>query len=142
MSRRLQTIIALGLGLVALLFLLWPHERPVAPRWEITVRNSANAPVAGVKVFEFAQDYSAEFEGQHLVKYTDGAGLVVFERRVLRVPYLSLAFRMMMGVINSGVHVSFGPTCYGGVVLGPQSSIPIFPNFLDKDGVAHSEVRI
>src|SRR5262249_61733020 len=142
LSRRLRRVIILTLAGIAALFLLWPHERPVAPRWEVRVRTSDGKPAVGVWVWEFSQDYSAELDGLLVDKRTDDTGLVVFNPRMLHVSHLSLALHVVFAVARSGFHAGFGPQCYGGIVRAPLSNLPIFPTNIDQHGVAHTDARI
>jgi hypothetical protein len=148
-SRRTRRIVGWTLAGITAAFLLWPHERPVAPRWEVRVRTLEETPAVGVKVWEFSRDYSVERDGSYVEKQTDDAGLVVFDSRVLHTSYLSLAMHIvweqapdLYALASSHFRVRLGPECHGGVLRTRETSSWIVPANIDQHGVAHTDARL
>ena len=93
--------------LVLAIVLFWPIPYTAAPKWEVWAVNEVGAPLEGMTVRLYYQNYSAEMMGSEMDAVTDSHGHAQFPMQLASASaarYIVYSYRSAM----AGVHASFG----------------------------------
>ena len=93
--------------LVLAIVLFWPIPYAAAPKWEVWVVDEVGAPLEGMAVRLYYQNYSAETTGSEMDAVTDSQGHAQFSMQLASASaarYIVYSCRSAM----AGVHASFG----------------------------------
>ncbi|HXD30074.1 MAG TPA: hypothetical protein VN643_03090 [Pyrinomonadaceae bacterium] len=94
--RRWRRLLA-GAIVLVFLFLIYPFQSTIVPRWRVRVVDESGAQVPGISVTQHWQHYLIESDGHEEARQTDASGVVEFPARAVRA---SLITRLVDGILN------------------------------------------
>ncbi len=144
MSRSATRSKIIGLLVISLLVVTFAYSRDimVAPRWTITVRDTAGRPVTGVRVNEIWAHYTLERMSHEDNRWTNEEGTVTFPARTIRASLGSQALAWLRKTATLNLHMSYGPTASVGIHHKMPNGRDLHVLAAPEGTIANSEVIV